>query len=158
MLHIPLQPCQTGLVKTGMAKRLKQKSQRSLIDCKLLEQRLQNALQDRTQDTTQDAVPDKQETDLINCMQDLMLKRDQNMINTTDISVPPLDTPEMKHKEAKENDPIMMYNMTNWEARLQCEEEKCGIYMNTFGYKGDNSNLDSEADIYSNATAYLFLS
>ena len=66
MLHIPLQPCQTGLVKTGMAKKAKAKEQRSLIDFKLLEQQLQNTLQD--------TVPDKQETDLINSMQDLTLE------------------------------------------------------------------------------------
>ena len=45
----------------------------SLIDFNLLEQQLQNALQD----TTQDTVSDKQETDLINSMQDLMLEQDQ---------------------------------------------------------------------------------
>ena len=47
--------------------------------------------------------------------------------------------------------------MTNQEVRLQHEEEKYGIYMSTFGYERDDSNLDSEMDSNSNATAYPFL-
>ena len=47
--------------------------------------------------------------------------------------------------------------MTNQEVRLQHEEEKYGIYMNTFSYKGDDSDLDSEMDTDSNAMAYPFL-
>ena len=131
----------------------KEKEQRSLIDFKLLEQQLQNTLQD----TPQDTVPDKQEMDIINGMQDLTSEQDQNTTNTTDILVPLLDVPEMKHKEAKEDDPTPMYNMTNQEVRLQHEEEKYRIYMSTFGYEGDNSDLDSEMDTDSNATAYPFL-
>ena len=80
------------------------------------------------------------------------------MTNMTDIPVPPPDVPETKHEEAKEDDPTMMYNMTNQEVRLQHEEEKYRIYMSTFSYKGDNSNLDSEMDTDSNAMAYPFLS
>ena len=79
------------------------------------------------------------------------------MTNMTDIPVPPLDMPEMKHKEVKEDNPTMMYNMTDQKVRLQHEEEKYGIYMSTFSYKGDNSDLDSETDTDSNAMAYPFL-
>ena len=126
-----------------------------------MEQQLQNTLhdttQDMTQDTTQDAVSDKQELDLINKMKDLMLEWVQNMPNMTDIPVPPLDAPETKHKGAKEDNPTMTYNMTNQEVRLQHEEEKYRIYMRTFSYKGDDSDLDSEMDTNSNATAYPFL-
>ena len=112
-------------------KKAKAKEQRSLIDFKLLEQQLQNALQDTTQDTTkdttQDAVADIQEMDLINGMQDLMLKQDQNLTNMTDIPAPPPVMPVMKYKEPKEDDPTMMYNMTDPEVRLQHEEEKYRI-------------------------------
>ena len=118
-------------------KKAKAKEQRSLIDFKLLEQQLQNTLQD----TTQDTLPNKQETDLFNGMQDLTLEQDHNMTNMKDIPVPPPDMPETKHEEAKEDDPTMMYNMPNQEVRLQHEKEKYGIYMSTFGYEGDNSNL-----------------
>ena len=47
--------------------------------------------------------------------------------------------------------------MTDQEIWLQHEEEKYGIYMSTFGYKGDDSDLESERDSDSNAIAYLFL-
>ena len=138
-------------------KKTKAKEQRSLINFKLLKQQLQNTLQDKTKDTTQGVVLDKQEMDLINGMQDLMLEQDQDTTNTTDIPVPPPVMPVRKHKEAKEDDPTMAYNMTNQEVRLQHEEEKYGIYMSTFSYKGDDSNLHSKMDTDSNATAYQFL-
>ena len=134
-------------------KKAKAKEQRSLIHFKLLEQQLQNTLQD----TTQDAVSDKQEMDLINGMQDLTLEQDQYMPSMTDIPVPLPDGSETKHEETKEDNPTMMYNMTNQEVRLQHEEEKYWIYMSTFSYKGDNSNLDSEMDTNSNAAAYMFI-
>ena len=74
----------------------------------------------------------------------------------TDLPVPPLVMPVMKYKEAKEDDPTT-YNVTNQEVRLQHEEEKQGIYMSTFGYEGDDSNIDSEIDTDFNTTAYPFL-
>ena len=95
--------------------------------------------------------------DLINGMQDLTLKQDQNTTNMTDILAPPPVMPVMNHEEPKEDSLTMTYNMTNQEVRLQHKEEKYGIYMSTFSYKGDISNLDSKTDIDSNATAYPFL-
>ena len=77
MLPIPPQPHQTGPVKTGMAKRPKQKN------------------------TTQDAVIGKKEMDLIISMQDLTLKEDQNVTNMTNILAPPLVMPVMNHEEPK---------------------------------------------------------
>ena len=118
-----------------------------------MEQQLQKTLQD----TTQDAVLDNQEMDLVNEMQDLTLEQSQDMQSKTDILAPPPDVPEMKHEEAKEDDPTRTYNMSNQEVRLQHEEEKYGIYMSIFGYKGDNSDLDSKMDSDFNATAYPFL-
>ena len=52
---------------------------------------------------------------------------------------------------------ISMYKMTAQEIQLQKEEEKYGIYVSTFGYEGDDSNLDSETESYSDMTAYLYL-
>ena len=49
------------------------------------------------------------------------------------------------------------YMMTDQEIQLEQEEEKYGIYTSTFGYEGDNSNLDSKMDSDSNAMAYLYL-
>ena len=139
----------------------KAKEHRSFIDFKLLEQQLQNALQDTTQDTTkdtrQDTVSDKKETDVTNGMQDLTLEQDKNMTNTTDKLALPLVKPVTKHEEAKEDDPTTMYNMTDQEVKLQHEEERYGIYMSTFGYEGDDSDLDSKTDSDSDAIAYPFL-
>ena len=107
---------------------------------------------------TRDAVSDKQEMDLIDGMQDLMLQQKQDTQNKTDMLAPPLDVPEMKYKEARKDNPTTtMYNMIDQEVRMQHEEEKYGIYMRTFGYEGDDSNLDSKMDSDSNAVAYLFL-
>ena len=47
--------------------------------------------------------------------------------------------------------------MTDQEIQLQHKEEKYRIYISTFSYEGDNSDLDSEMDSDSNVTAYLFL-
>ena len=133
-------------------KKAKAKEQRPLLDFKLLEQQLQKTLQDMTQDT------DKQETDLIDRMQDLTLDQKPDMQNKTDILAPPLDTLEAKYIELRKDDPTTtMYNMTNQEVRLQHEEEKLGIYISTFGYEGDDSDLDSEMDSDSNVMAYPFL-
>ena len=95
--------------------------------------------------------------DLINGMQDLTLKQDQNATNTTNIPAPPPVMPVMNHEEPKEDGSVATYNMTDQEVRLQHEEDKYGIYMSTFSYEGDNSKLDSEMDTDSNTTAYLFL-
>ena len=79
------------------------------------------------------------------------------MTNMTDIPAPPLVMPVMNHEEPKEDGSTMTYNMTNQEVRLQHEEEKYRIHMSTFGYEGDDSDLDSKMDTDSNATAYPFL-
>ena len=92
-------------------------------------------------------------------MKDLMLDQKPDTQNKRDILVPPLDAPEVKCKEARKDDPTTTptYNLTNQEVKLQHEEEKYRIYMNTFGYEGDNSDLDSEMDSNSNVTAYPLL-
>ena len=64
----------------------------------------------------------------------------------TDTPVPPLDAPEMYHEveEAKEDNKTTAHNITNQEVRLQHEEEKYEVYMSTFGYVGNDSDLDSK--------------
>ena len=56
----------------------KAREQCPLLDFKMLQQQIQKTLQDRAQDTlqdtTHDATVDKQETDLVNVIQDLMLE------------------------------------------------------------------------------------
>ena len=144
-------------------KKAKAREQRPLLNFKLLEQQIQKTLQDTTQDapqdTTQDIIPDKQETALIDRMKDLTLEQKQDMQNLTDILAPPLDAPKAKHEKTWKDNPttIPMYNMTEQEVRLQCKEEEYRIYMSTFGYEGEDSNLDSKTDSDSNVTAYPFL-
>ena len=59
----------------------------------------------------------------------------------------------------KFSDPLEkpQYEMTKHEVQLQEEEEKYEIYVSTFGYKGDDSDLDSGTDTQSNMTTYPYL-
>ena len=95
--------------------------------------------------------------DFINNMQDLTLKQDQNMTNMTNTPALPPVMPVTNHEEPKEDGSVVIYNMTKQEFRLQHKKEKYRIYMSTFSYEGDDSDLDSKMDTDSNATAYLFL-
>ena len=124
--------------------------QRPLLNFKLLEQQIQKTLQDRTQgtpqDMTHDVTVDKQETDLIDSVQDLTLEPKQDTQNSTDVPAPLLNVPEMKCKVADRRGKPMTtptYEMTDQEIQLQHEEEKYGIYMSTFSSEGDDSYLDS---------------
>ena len=99
-------------------------------------------------------------TDLVNGIQDLMLESKPDTQNLTDILAPPLDVPEVKCKgEDRTSEPTttLTYEMTDQEIQLQQEEEKYGIYMSTFSYEGDNSDLDSETGSDSNVMAYPYL-
>ena len=80
------------------------------------------------------------------------------MQTLTDALAPLLEVPEKKSKtEDKDgNTSKPPYEMTKEEFRLQ-EKEKCGIYMSTFRYEGDDSDLDSETDTKANITAYPYL-
>ena len=94
-----------------------------------------------------DVTTDKEETDLVNGIQDLMLEPKLDVQNLTDILAPPPDMPEVKSEgEDETNRPTMTptYDMMVQEIQLQKEKEKYRIYMSTLGYEGDNSNLDSE--------------
>ena len=143
--------------------KVKAREQRPLLDFKLVEQQIKKTLQDRAQDSpqdmTHDITVDKEETDLIDGIQHLTLEPKQDTQNSTDVLAPLPDVPEAKCEgEDRRNKPTTMqtYEMTDQEIQLW-HEEKYGIYMSTFSYKGDNSNLDSEMDSDSNMMAYLYL-
>ena len=109
---------------------------------------------------THDATVDKQETNLIDSIQDLTLEPKQDTQNWTDVPAPPPDAPEAQCKgEHRRDEPMTTptYEKTDQEIQLQHKEEMYGIYMSTFGYEGDDSNLDSKMDIDSNVMAYPFL-
>ena len=88
-----------------------------------------------------------------------MLEQDKTTPSMTDTLVPPPDMSEEKCEVegTKDDTEISTYNMTEQEQRLQCKEEKYGIYMSTFGYEEDDLDLDSDMDIESNAMAYPIL-
>ena len=142
----------------------KAREQCPLLDFKILEKQIQKTLQDRAQDIPQDmthnVTTDKEETDLVNGIQDLMLESKSDTQNLTDVPAPPLDMPEVKSKgEGGTNRPTMTltYQMIDQEIQLQHEKEEYRIYRRTFGYKGDDSILDSEMDTDSNTMAYPYL-
>ena len=133
--------------KDGDGDKAKAREQHPLLNFKLLEQQIQKTLQDRVkdipQDMTHDIMADKQETQ-----------------NSTDVPAPLPDVPEVNCKgEDITNEPTTTptYEMTHQEIQLEQEEEKFGIYMSTFGYEGDSSDVDSKMDSDSNVMAYLYL-
>ena len=67
---------------------------------------------------THDATADKEETDVVNSIQDLILESKLDTQNLTDILAPPLDMPEVKCKgEDRPNEPMitLTYEMTDQE-------------------------------------------
>ena len=92
------------------------------LTSKLLEQQIQKTLQDTTKDMpqnmTHDTAVDKQETDLIDGIQDLTLEPKQDIQNLTDILAPPQDAPEAKCEEEDRRDDqttTPTYKMTDQE-------------------------------------------
>ena len=71
-----------------------------LFDFNILEKQIQKTpqgrAQDISQDTMQDVTTDKQETDLVNGIQDLTLEPKLDVQNLTDILAPPPDVPRDK--------------------------------------------------------------
>ena len=109
---------------------------------------------------TQDITTDKQVTDLVNGTQDLKLEPKLEIQNFTDIPAPPPDVPEVKceGEDGTSRPTVMpMYEMMNQEIQLQIEEEKYGIYISTFRYEGDDSDLDSKTESDSDLTAHPYL-
>ena len=91
-------------------------------------------------------------------LQALTLKEEVDMQKSADTQVMNVEVSENNDK-AKEQDKtsVPANEMTKQELQLQEEEEKYNIYMNTFGYKGDNSDLASETDTESEGHTYPFL-
>ena len=145
-------------------KKAKAREQCPFLNFNLLERQIQKTLQDRVQDVPQDMThdntKDRQETDLTKGIRDLTLKEDADAQNSTDAPAQLPDMPEEKGKVENEvSDSLAkpMYEMTKQEIQLQEEEKKYGIYMSTFVYKGDDSNLDSGTETESDTNAYPYL-
>ena len=101
----------------------------------------------------------KIEKDLTQDLQALTLKEDADMQNVADAQMTTSEVLENNDKAKEEEDVTLVpaYKMTKQELQLQEEEEKYGVYMSTFRYEGDNSDLDSETDTESEGHAYPFL-
>ena len=111
----------------------------------------------QVQDTTLETMLDRQEKNLVNGIDNLML--DQDKTAQTDILAPPPDMTEGENEVEgmKDEDKTLTYIMTELQQRLQCQEQKFNIYMSTLGYEGNDSDLDLDIDSDLNAMAYLFL-
>ena len=97
--------------------------------------------------------------DLTKDLQALTLKEDVDTQNSADTWVTKSKVPDNNNIVMKEKDETFMpaYKMTKQELQLQKEQEKYRVYMSTFRYKGDNSDLDSEMDIESDSHTYPYL-
>ena len=92
-------------------------------------------------------------------LQALTPKEDVDKQNLADAQVRKPEVPEDDNKvgERECTTSVPKYEMTKQELWLQEEEEKYKVYMSTFGYEGDNSDLDSEMDIESESHAYPYV-
>ena len=80
--------------------------------------------------------------------------------NLTDMLAPPPDVPEEKGEGEdgmRRQAATLMYEMTEQETQLQKKEGEYGIYMSTFGYEGDDSNLGSDKESDPDMAAYPYL-
>ena len=160
MPHIPRQLHQTGLVKTGMVRRQRLGSNAPSLTFNLLERQLQQTLQDPIQDKAQDTLDDHMtEKSLSKNLQVLTLKDDVDKQDLADTQVTKPEEPEADNKveEREHKTSVPKYEMTIQELWLQEEEEKYRVYMSTFGYEGDDSDLDSKMDTESKSHAYPYL-
>ena len=138
----------------------KAREQCPLLDFSLLERQLQQTLQDPAQDTAQDTLDDHMtEKSLSKDLQALTLKDDVDKQNLADTQVmkpkEPEDDNKVEERECKTL--VLKYKMTKQELQWQEEQEKYRVYMSTFGYEGDDSDLDSEMDTESESHAYPYL-
>ena len=129
----------------------KAREQCPLLDFNLLEKQLQQTVQDPIQDAAQDTLDDHMtEKSLSKDLKTLTLKEDIDKHNLADAQVMKLEEPEDDKKvgERECKTSVPKYEMAKQELWLQ-EEEKYRVYTSTFGYEGDNSDLDSETDMKS---------
>ena len=92
-------------------------------------------------------------------LQALTLKENtdnQNLVDTQETR-PEVSEDNNKVEEKEHETLVLKYEMTKQELRLQEEEQKYNIYMSTFSYEGDDSDLDSKTDMESESHTYPFL-
>ena len=140
--------------------KVKAREQCPLLDFNQLEKQVKQTLQDPIQDVSQNMLDNRMvEKGLSKDLQALTLKENADNQNLADTQVTRLEVSEDNNKvEEKECETLVpKYKMTKQGLRLQEEEQKYNIYMSTFSYEGDNSDLDSETDTESKSHTYSFL-
>ena len=101
-------------------------------------------------------MPDEKLTD---DFQVITLKEDKNKPDVPDkqtINSKVLDG-DKKEEESRHKPPPLEFIMTEQDKKMQEEEEMYNICMSTFGYEGDDSDLDFETDTDLEGHAYPFL-
>ena len=100
-------------------------------------------------------MPDEKLTDDFQAM---TLKEGKNESDLPDKQTDKSEAPDdnKKEEEGAHKSSPPEFVMTEQDKRMQ-EEEKYNIYMSTFGYEGDDSDLDSETDMDLEGHAYPFL-
>ena len=100
----------------------------------------------------------KVEKDLMKDMQALTLKGDTDTQTVAEVQVSNAEEPNNNNQTRKEDKTsVPPYEMTQQELWLQKEEAKYNTYISTIGYKGDDSDLETEMDTESERQAYPFL-
>ena len=138
----------------------KAREQCPILDFNLLEKQLQQTLQEPVHDVSKDTLDNLMtEESLTKDLQTLTLKEDADKQNLADTKMMKLEELEdgNKVRERKCEASVSKYEMTKQELWLQEEEEKYKVYTSTFGYEGDNSNLDTEMDMESESHLYPYL-
>ena len=138
------------------SKKVKAREKCPLLDFNQLEKQLKQTLQDPIQNISQNTLDDHMvEKSLSKDLQALTLKDNADNQNLADTQGTRLEVSEDNNKveERECKTSVLKYEMTKQELRLQEEEQKYNIYMSTFGYEGDDSDLDSESESH----AYPFL-
>ena len=138
----------------------KTREQCSLLDFDKLEQQLKQTLQNSALNTLLETLHNKMPDEKL--MEDFRVMTLKEGKNGPDLPDKQTDKSESlddskKKKEGRHKSPPLEFVMTEQEKKMQEEEEKYNIYMSTFGYEGDDLDLDSKTDTDSEGHAYPFL-
>ena len=86
-----------------------------------------------------------------------MLSGDSDKQDPPDSQTDKMEVMDDNKKEEDEGHKLLKAEYIARQKIQQEEEERYNVYMSTFGYEGDNSDLDLEDDMESKGHAYPFL-
>ena len=91
-------------------------------------------------------------------LQALTLMEETDRQKSVDAQVMDAEVPKNNDQVEEQDDTSApVYEMTQQELQLQEEEEKYDVYLSTFRYEGDNSDLDNKTETESEGHTYPFL-